>query len=50
MAPRFRKPEKRYEAGKNSDIIEVTCIWADLDFKSARAAPSRFSAGSRTFR
>lgn len=34
VAPRFRKPEKCYEAGKNSDIIEVTCIWADLDFKS----------------
>jgi hypothetical protein len=36
VAPRFTKPDTRYEAGKNCDVLEVTCIWSDIDFKSAR--------------
>jgi hypothetical protein len=36
VAPRFTKPATRYEAGKNCDVLEVTCIWSDIDFKSVR--------------
>jgi putative DNA primase/helicase len=34
VAPRFTKPDKKYGAGKNSDIIEVTSIWGDIDYKN----------------
>src|SRR4051794_2784903 len=36
VAPRYTKPEKRHEAGKNSDIIEVTSVWGDIDFKNVK--------------
>lgn len=36
VAPRYTKPTKKYEAGKTSDIIEVTSIWGDIDYKSVK--------------
>jgi hypothetical protein len=36
VAPRYTKPEKRYEAGKSGDVMEVTCVWGDIDFKSVK--------------
>lgn len=34
VAPRFAKSDTGYKGGKNNDVIEVTCIWADIDFRS----------------
>jgi hypothetical protein len=36
VAPRYTKPAKRYEAGKSGDVMEVTCVWGDIDFKSVK--------------
>jgi hypothetical protein len=36
VAPRYTKPEKRYEAGKTGDIMEVTAIWGDVDYKNVK--------------
>src|ERR1051326_2888129 len=34
VAPRYTRPEKRYEAGKSRDVLEVNCVWGDIDFKN----------------
>jgi putative DNA primase/helicase len=34
VAPRYTRPEKKYEAGKSRDVLEVTCVWGDIDFKN----------------
>jgi hypothetical protein len=36
IAPRYTKPEKKYEAGKTRDVLEVTCVWGDIDFKNVQ--------------
>lgn len=37
-APRFILPVKPAKASRNTDVIDVTAVWGDLDFKSVEAA------------